>query len=411
MISGISVALQGEAAAARVLLDEAGRALAEIERLSPAVQSIVLGLQARACSGQEQVLRSELTRLIAMAREADTFGLLPFLLTRLGRPRLPDRGLGNLRARLRSRRPAEEYGQGGILPFALIVSGRLRAARGETGEARIELEHGIALAVEGGAETVVSHGRSAVGFLELGSGRTGEAIAMLEQIESFAARSGLQDPLFVPWAPDLVEAYMRAGRRGDAERIATSLDRRAERAGVALSLALAARCRGLVAEEGFEDGFEAALADHERAAAPFETARTLLAYGSRLHRARRRVDGRARLRAALEIFERLGAQPWIGQAEAELRAAGAIRRSPVADPDELSPQEIRVAREVAAGATNREVAARLFLSPKTIEFHLGRVYRKLGIHSRTELATLVARGLSRTARHSVVQKPRGNQRL
>ena len=81
MISGISVALQGEAAAARVPLDEAGRSLAEIERLSPVVQSIVLGLQARACSGQEQVLRSELTRLIAMAREADTFGLLPFPLT------------------------------------------------------------------------------------------------------------------------------------------------------------------------------------------------------------------------------------------------------------------------------------------------------------------------------------------
>ena len=392
VISGISVVLQGEAAAARVLLDEAGRALAEIERLSPAVQSIVLGLQARACSGQEQVLRSELTRLIAMAREADTFGLLPFLLTVSADLAFRT---GDWETAARDSEAvglAEEYGQGGILPFALIVSGRLRAARGETGEARIELEHGIALAVEGGAETVVSHGRSAVGFLELGSGRAGEAIAMLEQIESFAARSGLQDPLFVPWAPDLVEAYMRAGRRGDAERIATSLDRRAERAGVALSLALAARCRGLVAEDDFEDGFEAALADHERAAAPFETARTLLAYGSRLHRARRRVDGRARLRAALEIFERLGAQPWIGQAEAELRAAGAIRRSPVADPDELSPQEIRVAREVAAGATNREVAARLFLSPKTIEFHLGRVYRKLGIHSRTELATLVARG-------------------
>ena len=235
------------------------------------------------------------------------------------------------------------------------------------------------------------HGRSAVGFLELGSGRTGEAIAMLEQVESFAARSGLQDPLFVPWAPDLVEAYMRAGRRGDAERIATSLDGAPRGRGGPV-----ARACGSLSRPRRRGRLRGRLRGRprrsQRAAAPFETARSLLAYGSRLHRARRRVDGRARLRAALEIFERLGARPWIGQAEAEFARGRRDPAQPVADPDELSPQEIRVAREVAAGATNREVAARLFLSPKTIDFHLGRVYRKLDIHSRTELATLVARG-------------------
>jgi len=104
------------------------------------------------------------------------------------------------------------------------------------------------------------------------------------------------------------------------------------------------------------------------------------------------VDGRKRLRAALEIFEQLGARPWIERTNAELRAAGAIRRDPIADPDELSPQEVRVAMAVAEGATNKQVAAGLFLSPKTIDFHLGRVYRKLGIYSRTELAALVAKG-------------------
>ena len=98
------------------------------------------------------------------------------------------------------------------------------------------------------------------------------------------------------------------------------------------------------------------------------------------------------MRAALETFRRLGAQPWVERTAAELRAAGAIHREPIADPDELSPQEIRVAMAVAEGATNKEVAAKLFLSPKTIEFHLGRVYRKLGIHSRTELARLAAEG-------------------
>jgi DNA-binding NarL/FixJ family response regulator len=118
----------------------------------------------------------------------------------------------------------------------------------------------------------------------------------------------------------------------------------------------------------------------------------LLAFGTRLHRARRRVDARRKLRAALKTFDRLRAEPWAERARAELRAAGAIKRERVGDPDELTAQEARVALAVARGATNREVAAELFLSPKTIEFHLGRVYRKLGIHSRTELAALAAEG-------------------
>ena len=114
--------------------------------------------------------------------------------------------------------------------------------------------------------------------------------------------------------------------------------------------------------------------------------------GSRRHRAGRRVEARESLDQALGVFRELRAEPWVNRAERELDAAGARPRDPVFDPDELTAQEIRVAEAVAAGATNREVAASLFLSEKTIEFHLGRVYRKLGIHSRTELATLVASG-------------------
>jgi DNA-binding CsgD family transcriptional regulator len=392
VLAGFSLTLKGDAAAARRPLDEAGSMLAQVEALTPAIQSIVLGLQGRICSGQERALRSELTRLIALARQTDTFGLLPFLLTvsadlafRTGDWEAAERDSAAVGL-------ADEYGQGGILVFALVVRGRLRAARGRTDDARVDIERGAAHAGEVGMATVVNLGRSATGFLELGGGRAAEAIAALEPIADFAERSGLEDPTFIPWAADLVEAYVRSGRADDAARVAASLSRRAERAGVPLPLALAARCRGLVAGEGFEAHFEDAVVNHERAEAPFEAARTLLAYGSRLHRARRRVEGRERLRAALEVFEELGAEPWIGQAKAELSAAGAIRRSPAADPDELSPQEIRVAREVAAGATNKEVAAQLFLSPKTIDFHLGRVYRKLDIHSRAELATLVAKG-------------------
>jgi len=391
-MAGAAVALAGDAGLARTNLDEAGRLLGLVESLSPATQSVVLGLHARVCTGQEQTLRAELARVIEMAREADTFGVLPFL---LGVSADLAYRVGDWDAAARdscSVELAEEYGQGGILPFCLIVSGRLRAARGEASHARAEIERGTRLAQEVGSIMVVNWGRAALGFLELVVGRTDEAVAELTQVEEFAENSGLADPTFLPWAPDLAEAYARGGRIDDAERVSSVLGRRAERAGAALSLALAARCRGLVEPDDFELHFEQALAHHDRAEAPFETARTLLVYGSHLHRARRRVDARRRLRAAQETFERLRAQPWIDRAAAELRAAGAIRREPSADPDELSPQEIRVALAVAEGATNREVATKLFLSPKTIEFHLGRVYRKLSIHSRTELARLVAEG-------------------
>jgi DNA-binding CsgD family transcriptional regulator len=145
-------------------------------------------------------------------------------------------------------------------------------------------------------------------------------------------------------------------------------------------------------QQCFDEAFSRALELHEQRPTPFERARTELAFGTRLHRARRRVEARTHLREALDAFEGLGAAPWAERARAELRAAGAIERARVYGPDELTAQEMRVALAVARGAKNREVAAELYLSPKTIEFHLGRVYRKLGIHSRAELATVVAEG-------------------
>ena len=389
---GIGRALTGNARDARDSLDEAGRLLAESGSLSPATQSAVLGLHARVCTGQEETLRSEIARLVEMAEQADTFGLFPYL---LGVSADVAYRVGDWAAAAgasTSVAHAEEYGQRGILPFCLVISGRLRAAVGETEQARAELEHAAALARELGAGMVDYWVAATLGFLELGLGRADQAIFELERAEAHAARSGLEDPTFVPWAPDLVEAYLRAGRPGDANRASASLGRRAARADVPLAHALAARCRGLIAEDGFDQDFELALAQHAHSVVPFETARTLLAYGSRLHRVRRRVEARKRLRAAREVFDDLGARPWIARTDAELRAAGAIRRDPTADPDQLSAQEMNVALAVSEGATNREVAARMFLSPKTIDFHLGRIYRKLGIHSRTELAALAARG-------------------
>lgn len=142
-------------------------------------------------------------------------------------------------------------------------------------------------------------------------------------------------------------------------------------------------------EEGYEEEFEAALTLYS-AEMGFERARTQLALGMRRRRSRRRADARAALHEALAYFERAGAEPWADQARAELRASGeAPARDTTGSLRALTAQELQVALIVAKGITNREAAAALFVSPKTVEFHLGNTYRKLGVRSRAELVRRV----------------------
>jgi DNA-binding CsgD family transcriptional regulator len=166
------------------------------------------------------------------------------------------------------------------------------------------------------------------------------------------------------------------------------LEHLAERTGSPVAQAAAARCRGMV-DDDFEPAFTAALALDDQRPMPFERARTLLAFGRRLHRARRRAEARDRLIQARSGFEQLRAAAWAAHAEAELHAAGARRRR---EPDDsaLTAQELRVAAAVQRGASNRDIAADLFLSPKTVEFHLRQIYRKLDVHSRTQLIVALA---------------------
>jgi DNA-binding NarL/FixJ family response regulator len=151
-----------------------------------------------------------------------------------------------------------------------------------------------------------------------------------------------------------------------------------------------ARCRALLAPPGEADAhFTTALAEHAKGGRPFDAARTALAYGESLRRRRRRTEARTHLRAACEAFERLGAGPWAEAANAELRASGETARK--RDPstvNQLTPQELQIVRLVAEGATNREVAGQLFLSPRTVDYHLHKVFTKLGLSSRAELVRL-----------------------
>jgi DNA-binding CsgD family transcriptional regulator len=189
--------------------------------------------------------------------------------------------------------------------------------------------------------------------------------------------------------PSLVDAALRAGEPDRAQHALTRFAAWAPVSRESLVPAMLARCRAMLAEDADEADrlFTEALAEDLGEMPAFERARTELAFGERLRRDRRKVESRARLRAALVAFEGLGARLWAERARGELNATGQTARKRVASTrDELTPQELRIARLVADGASNRDVAAQLFVSPKTVEYHLSKVFQKLGVKSRFELA-------------------------
>jgi DNA-binding CsgD family transcriptional regulator len=330
--------------------------------------------------------RELIDRAVAIAREHTAIGVLPRLLHRLARDAsMTDRWPAAQADYHEAIRLSLETGQRTELAAALAGLAWLEGRQGREAECREHALEARGLSIELGIGFYEIWTHAALGELELGLGRPEAAIEHFEMQERRAHELGVDDVDMSP-APDLVEAYLRVGRLDDAQRAATEHGARAAAKGRPWSLARAARCRGLV-EEDFEPHFLEALRLHDETPDVFETARTRLAYGARLRRARRRVRARAELRAALEAFDKLGPSPWADAAGTELAATGetARRRDP-STLGELTPQELQVALILAAGKTTREAAAALFLSPKTIEYHLRNVYRKLDIASREELA-------------------------
>ena len=288
---------------------------------------------------------------------------------------------------------ARETEQPVALSFALAGLARIEAAQGREADCRFHATEALDLG-SAGAEVgaVVVYAAAALGLLELGLGRIQEAIGQLGRVADSVHAHGLHQPTVIQWAPDLIEALVRSGRREEAVELLASFERAAEASLSNWALGAAARGRGLLAGDEFEGYFARALELHEALGAPFEIARTELCLGERLRRSRRRKGARTVLRSAIEHFERLAAGPWVERATTELRASGeTVEPGGVIATNELTPQELQVALAVGKGATNREAGAALFLSPKTVEAHLGRIYRKLDIRSRTELAALLAR--------------------
>lgn len=299
---------------------------------------------------------------------------------------------------------AAETGQQGVLSLSLALLARSEAGIGHIEEARAHAREGIELAALAAGDATVLHGVAALGFAELSAGRADLAVAPLERAAAIEERLGLGEPALTTYAADLVEALARAGRPDDARARLEALAAGAARTGGAW--AHAATERGwllLGGEEELEDRAEAAFAWHDRVEMPFERARTELVLGERLRRARRRADSRQWLERAQRGFEGLGAEPWAARARTELRATGGRAATAATAPvEELTPAELQVALLVAEGRTNREAAAALFLSPKTIEHHLGAIYRKLGLRSRAQLAGLLADQLASPGRTAPV---------
>jgi DNA-binding CsgD family transcriptional regulator len=190
---------------------------------------------------------------------------------------------------------------------------------------------------------------------------------------------------------DRVEAAVHADQRETARLWVADLEAFAADTEQAWPAAAAAHGQALLADESREadELFERALGFHAESGRPFDRARTQLAYGEHLRRTRRRVDAREHLRAALEVFEDLRAAPWADRAAAELRASGeTARKRDEAAPVGLTPTELQVAQLVQRGMSNREVAGQLFVSPRTVDFHLRNVFTKTGVTSRLELAQL-----------------------
>jgi len=236
----------------------------------------------------------------------------------------------------------------------------------------------------------------ALALLDLGLGRYGAALDRFEMTATGALRHYIQPILF---APDQVEAAVRSGAAasavgGAADRAAEPLARFAawaDATGQPWARAVLHRCRALAGDGDADGHFREALRQHEVSGRPFEHARTALLYGEWLRRARRGTDARPHLRTALALFDRTGAAPWAERARAELRATGEPVAAGAPAPDRLSlltPQELQVVRLAASGATNRDIAAQLFISPRTVSHHLYRAFPKLGVTNRTALARL-----------------------
>jgi DNA-binding CsgD family transcriptional regulator len=291
---------------------------------------------------------------------------------------------------LAGERIAREWGSEDLEGVILSALAWVRAHLGEVDAARADAERGRALTKRQGNTFYVLRNERVLGFIALSVGDPAAAHARLGPVvEQLDALMG--EPSVIAVVPNEVEALLGLGKLDQAEALLTGLEARARALDRPWALVSAARCRALLeAGRGQVEAAETALAmgfaAHERLAEPFELARTLLAQGTILRRTKRKAQAREALDRSCEIFDRLGARLWAEKARVELARTG-IRH---VERGQLTPTEDQVARLAASGAKNREIAEALFMSVKTVEWNLSKIYGKLEVRSKAELARKIA---------------------
>jgi DNA-binding CsgD family transcriptional regulator len=280
-----------------------------------------------------------------------------------------------------------QFRAGMVLATTLALLAYIDALRGEVDRARAEAQEAIA----GGQREA---GLWALGFVELSLGDHGKAesyCASAEVLgEARGARTQGQLGNWVFWA-DHIEALIALGKLDRAGTLLERMDERGRASGRAWTIATAARCRGLLSAARGDVGgalhaLDQALVEHQRLPMPFELGRTHLVRGMVERRAKHKRAAKESLQQAVMIFERVGTPLWAAKSRGELGRVGLRPAAPLS----LTPTEERVAELAGQGLTNREVAEKLFMSPRTVESNLIRTYRKLGISSRAELGAAMA---------------------
>jgi DNA-binding CsgD family transcriptional regulator len=379
--SGLSSMLTGDFERGRPLLQEAVVAA----RSTQDPRQLLFGGFAAMQLGDDATARTLYRQAVAATRELGQLAMLaPALQVLCAVEMLTGRYASTLADASEGLSLARETGQPNVACALLGITAWVEAIQGREHESRAHAAETLEVALTRRLLPPASFAHWALGLIELGAGRGEEALARLAQI---------QHPLAVLFSSgDYVEAAVRAGDLEAARSRLALLETLARDVGAPWALAAAARCRGLLdSGPDAERHFTEALTLLEAVDRPLERARTELLYGEYLRRVRRRTEARARLRSAYEAFERLGALGWAERAHRELRTTGEIvrKRDPSALGD-LTPQELQIARFVAGGATNKEVAAQLFLSKRTIDYHLRKIFAKLDITSRSDLVRLAA---------------------
>jgi DNA-binding CsgD family transcriptional regulator len=391
VIIGLGRLLQGDAAAAVLLIRAA---VAQADRDDPEQLRVAGGVSL--FTGADRAAHEMLIRATARARTLGAVATLPRILATFAPLEMWQGDYPAAMAHAtEGLRLARETGQEHLAAQFLAALAWIAAVQGRTRDcvalAGAVLEPGTVRPLRSSL-AITSW---ALALSDIGAGGWQQAIARLEELT--VPQSPQSHPQVARLAAaDLVEAAHRAGRLDLAQTTLARFETFARPTAAPWTLALLLRCRALLSGgAAAERVFQEALQQHAHGGRPFDEARTRLLYGELLRRARRRTEARTQLRGALEIFERLGAAPWGRRATAELRATGetARKRQPSALA-QLTPQQLQIVRLVAEGATNKEAAAQLFLSPRTVDYHLRNVFVKLGISSRAELI-----------RHAGVQEP------